>query len=167
MRWIASFLTNRSQQVRIGNSLSPHVWLNGGTPQGTNLAPLLFCILVNAMAARCKSRIKYVDDATAMEVIPRPRCSPSYLPFIVSDIYTYAFLRGMKLNPKKCKEMIINFMQYSPFPPAPFTVGGSVIDRVVTYKLLGVYISEDLSWNAHIEHIVKKANKRFYALCVL
>ena len=54
-------------------------------------------------------------------------------------------------------------MQYSPFPPAPFTVGGSVIERVLSYKLLGVYISEDLSWNVHIEHIVKKANKRLYA----
>ena len=73
----------------------------------------------------------------------------------------------MKLNSKKCKEMIINFMQYSPFPPAPLTVGGSVIQMVVTYKLLGVYISEDLYWNAHIEHIVKKANKRLYPLRTL
>ena len=165
MRWIAAFLTNRSQQVRIGNSLSPPVGLNGGTPQGTRLAPLLFCILVNGMAAKFKSRIKYVDDATAMEVIPR--CSPSYLPFTVSDIYTYASLRGMKLNSKKCKERIINSMQYSPFPPVPLTVGGSVIERVVTYKLLGVYNSEDLSWNVHIEDIVKKANKRLYALRTL
>ena len=53
-------------------------------------------------------------------------------------------------------------MQYS-LSPSPLTVGGSVIERVLTYKLLGVYISEDLSWNVHIEHIVKKANKRLYA----
>ena len=117
------------------------------------------------MAAKCKSRVKYVDDATAMEIIPR--CSPSYLPFTVSDIYTYASLRGMKLNLKKCNEMIINFMQYSRFPPVPPTVGGSVIERVLAYKLFGVYISEDLSWNVHIEHTVKKANKRLYALRTL
>ena len=66
VRWIASFLTNRSQRVRIGNSLSPPVGLNSGTPQGAKLAPLLFCILVNGIAAKCKSRVKYVDDATAM-----------------------------------------------------------------------------------------------------
>ena len=117
------------------------------------------------MAAKCKSRVKYVDDATAMEIIPW--CSPPYLPFTVTDIYTYASLTGINLNSKKCKEMIINFMQYSPFPPAPLTVGGSVIERVVTCKLLGVYISDDLSWNVHIEHIVKKANKRLYALRAL
>ena len=46
-------------------------------------------------------------------------------------------------------------------------VGGSVIERVVTYKLLGVYISDDLSWNVQMEHIVKKANMRLYALRAL
>ena len=40
VRWIAAFVTNKSQLVRIGNSLSPPVGLNGGTPQGTKLAPL-------------------------------------------------------------------------------------------------------------------------------
>ena len=71
----------------------------------------------------------------------------------------------MKINSKKCKEMIINFMQCIPFLLVPLTVGGSVIERIVTYKLLGVYISDDLSWNIHIEHILnKKANKRLYAL---
>ena len=47
VRWIAAFLTNRSQRVRIGNSLSPPVGLKGGTAPGTKLASLLFCILVN------------------------------------------------------------------------------------------------------------------------
>ena len=56
LRWVAAFLTNRSQRVRIGNSLSPPGGLNGGTPQGTKLAPLLFCILLNGMAAKCKKQ---------------------------------------------------------------------------------------------------------------
>ena len=72
-----------------------------GSMAGTKLAPLLFSILVNGMAAKCKIRVKYVDDTTAIEIIPR--CSPSYLSFRVSDIYTYASLRGMKLN--QFKEM--------------------------------------------------------------
>ena len=32
---------------------------------------------------------------------------------------------------------------------------------------MGVYISDDLSWNAHIEHIVKTTYKRLYALRAL
>ena len=88
VRRIAAFLTNRNQRVRVGEALSPPIWLNGGTPQGTKLAPLLFCILVNRMASNCTNRVKYVDDATVMEFVPR--LSPSYLNFTVSDIYSFA-----------------------------------------------------------------------------
>ena len=42
VRWIAAFLTNRSQRVRIGNALSPPIGLNGWTTQGTKLTLLLF-----------------------------------------------------------------------------------------------------------------------------
>ena len=47
IRWIGSFLTDRSQRVRIGQVYSHPVTPNGGIPQGTKLAPLLFAILVN------------------------------------------------------------------------------------------------------------------------
>ena len=41
VRWIAAFLTNRSQLFRIGNSLSPAIGLNGRTPQVPNSPPAL------------------------------------------------------------------------------------------------------------------------------
>ena len=66
VRWIAAFLTNRNQRVRVGEALSPPKWLNGGTPQGTKLAPLPFCIHVNRMASNCTNRVKYVYDATVV-----------------------------------------------------------------------------------------------------
>ena len=47
IRWILSFLTNRSQKVKVGSYVSCEVTPRGGIPQGTKLAPLLFAILVN------------------------------------------------------------------------------------------------------------------------
>ena len=41
------------------------------------------------------------------------------------------------------------------------------MDRVPVYKLLGVYISNDLRWNYHIEFILKKASKRLFSLRAL
>ena len=37
----------------------------------------------------------------------------------------------------------------------------------MTYKLLGVYVSNDLKWNHHVEVIVQKGNRRLYSLRVL
>ena len=75
-------------------------------------------------------------------------------------LFTSRLLYHTKKFSKAC-------MLYSRSPPGPLTIGGSVIESVATYKLLGVYISEDLSWNVQIEHIVKKANKCLYALRAL
>ncbi len=51
-------------------------------------------------------RLRYT---TAMEIIPR--CSPSLLPIFVNEISTFASNRGMELNHKKCKEMVISFLK--------------------------------------------------------
>ena len=63
--------------------------------------------------------------------------------------------------------MCISFLQYRPFPSAPLLVGSSLIEKVSCYKLLGVHLSDNLTWNKHVTYIVKKGSKRLYALRVL
>ena len=162
IRWISSFLTDRVQRVKIEGVYSDTITPRGGIPQGTKLAPLLFAILVNRLCQDWPNRIKYVDDTSVFEIIPR--CSPSYLPLIAADINNYASQRNMRLNEKKCKEMVISFLKYQPFPVPPMLLNGAVIARVVKFKLLGVTLSNDLSWNDHCDEMLKKAYKRLYPL---
>ena len=84
-----------------------------------------------------------------------------------NDIRSFASDKGMRLNPKKCRELVINFLQYLPASPDLLHIDGSPVRRVDTCKILGVHLSSDLTWNVHIEYIVKKANKRLYALRTL
>ena len=53
-------------------------------------------------------RSKYVDDTTAIEIIPRN--SISILDLVVREIHDYCIEHKMKLNKKKCKEMYIHFI---------------------------------------------------------
>ena len=71
IRWMGSFLTDRSQRVRVCQVYSHPVTPNGGIPQGTKLAPLLLAILVNNLCRDWRYRIKYVDDTSVFESIPR------------------------------------------------------------------------------------------------
>ena len=96
IRWIRSFLSCREQSVKIGSSTSTWKRTNGGLPQGTKLGPFLFAVLVNSLLKDWNARIKFVDDTTALEVIPR--CSPSLMPILVDEIAQFASSRGMKLN---------------------------------------------------------------------
>ena len=46
-RWIATFLLDRTQQVKIGNNFSPPGHRKGGVPQGTLLGPKCFLVYIN------------------------------------------------------------------------------------------------------------------------
>ena len=41
----------------------------------------------------------------------------------------------------------------------PISIGNQNVERVRTYKLLGVIISDDLKWNTHVEYVITKAAK--------
>ena len=107
-------------------------------------------------------RSLYRGITSVFEIVPR--CFPSYLPLIANGINKYATQRNMRLNEKKCKEMVITFLKYQPSPVPPMFLNGAAIVRVSSFKLLGVTLSNDLSWNDHCDEIFKKACKRLYAL---
>ena len=61
----------------------------------------------------------------------------------------------------------MDFLQYKPTVLSPLHVGGSLIERVSSHKLLGVIITQNLSWNEHSDYTYSKANKRLFGLRVL
>ena len=132
--------------------------MNGGLPQGTNLGPLLFAILVDNLLKYWPGHIKFVDDTTAFEIIPRG--SPSILPVVVDEISNFASIRGMQLNPKKCKEMIIFFLKHNYTCFTLIFISCLPVEVVSTFKLLGVMLSNDPTWRAHVDYVLKKANSR-------
>ncbi|KAI4896332.1 hypothetical protein NFI96_002210 [Prochilodus magdalenae] len=46
----------------------------------------------------------------------------------------------------------------------PVVIDGHAVERVDSFKYLGVHISEDLSWSCHTTALVKKARQRLYHL---
>ena len=111
-------------------------------PQGSKLGVILFTIMTNNLLADWHLRVKFVDDTSAIEVLPRN--SISLLNSIVSDIHKFSMDHNMRLNPIKCKEMLINLMLHPNFTLKPLVVGNNCIERISTYKILGIFIDSDL-----------------------
>ena len=69
----------------------------------------------------------------------------------------------MEINLVKCKEMIISYAQDRNFRNniPNIMVDGMDVNKVGHAKLPGVTISHDLTWNKHVENIVKKLGKDY------
>ncbi len=58
----------------------------------------------------------------------------------------------------------MDFRKRQQRPYTPLMISGTPVERVSSFKYLGVNISEDLSRTAHIQAQVKKARQRLYHL---
>jgi len=71
----------------------------------------------------------------------------------------------MNINTKKTKEMLLGSIQLS--PPSLIVINDSTIERVMSFKLLGRTIANNLSWEEQITNVCNKANKRLHYLKLL
>ena len=108
---------------------------------------------------------KYVDDCTVDEMIPRLSTTSS-LQSAIDEITEWTEHNNMSLNVKKTKELRTSFFK-NPVQFDNLTSAGTEINIVDNFKLLGVTISSDLTWNTHIDVICAKASRRLYPLRIL
>ena len=70
-----------------------------------------------------------------------------------------------ELNVSKTKEMVIDFRVKKDKPDIePIVINGEVVERVHSFKFLGTYISDNLTWSVNCTEILKKARQRLYFL---
>ena len=106
----------------------------------------------------------YVDDSTLFDICDRN--DVSLIQESVDIAARWTEQNDMKIYSEKSKEIIISFAQDGNFRNTitNIKIDGREIAQVCRTKLLGVIISQDLTWNKHVDNIVKKAGKRLYML---
>ena len=132
----------RTQRVCLDSSLSSTNILNGGIPQGTRLSLILFAVMVDDLLRSWGPRVKFFDDLTVLEIVPRN--SSSVMRYIANDIHSFAIDNNMTLNAKRFKLLPVSFLHYDSSMWPPLFLAGAEIDSVGSFKVLGIYISSDL-----------------------
>jgi hypothetical protein len=100
LKWMHSFLLNRQQRVKIGNTFSDWITLKGGMPQGTWLGPYVFLIIINDLTTMMAT-FKFVDDVTLTEIVDQSNTSQMQL--AADQIAEWSNNNFMNINNKKTK----------------------------------------------------------------
>ena len=156
LAWIRSFLSNRSQCVRVDNEFSNWKPVKSGIPQGSVLGPILFVIFINDMPEVVKNLCKlFADDAKLFcSVHLRDETNNKSLQEDINALMEWSNKWQLPFNIGKCKCLHIGCCN----PCWRYKMDGKFLDDIVEEKDLGVLIDKDLKFHRQTASAVKKAN---------
>ena len=152
--WIESFLTGRTQRVKVKNSYSDYTSVKSGIPQGSILGPLLFIIFINDLPDVVKSACKIFADDTK---IYNSHKKYKTLQEDLLNLLKWSELWQLHFNTSKCGALHIGSKNSK---HEYYTDENSTLKlkTVNTERDVGVTFSSDLKFDEHISNIVGKAN---------
>ena len=159
LRWFADYLTDRSQSVTVQGAISSSTAVTSGVPQGSILGPLLFVLFtadINQLKLNSKL-ILYADDMLVSRVI-KDALDMFLLQEDSETIARWVSDNDLLLNAGKTKFMLVT-NRHDFLPEASISVQNTKIERVTTFKYLGVTLSSNLSWSTHIDVITRRARR--------
>ena len=113
LKWFKSFLSNRTQRVLIGSSLSESIILTCGVPQGSVLGPILFNIYVNSLSNvfinNGFTTLSYADDNSGYQVFSLSSSSDMFnvlIPNCISSLSLWMDDFFLKINEGKTQIIV-------------------------------------------------------------
>ena len=163
LKWIRSFLSDRTQQTRIGCTLSAIARLTSGVVQGSVLGPLLFVLYINDICDIfgddcCVCQI-YADDVKLYTTLNVSDADCSILQHKLDNVFSWAQTWQMTISYKKCDTMFIHSgrKDHNDSSKPAFTIGGNTVPTTNCVRDLGVLIDNNLNFHEHITKIVSQA----------
>ena len=186
---LLSFFQDRTMQVKWNGKFSSAKHLPGGGPQGGTLGIIEYKSQSddNTDFLNIDEKYKYIDDLSIIELINlilngiASYNSKQQVPsdigighkFIHSENFkTQTYLNNisewteqnqMKLNTDKSNYMIFNFSKNYQFNTRLY-LKDSLMQQVRQTRLLGVIVSDNLSWHANTANLVKRCYQRMIIL---
>ena len=152
---LESFLLDRCFAVSVGGVLSSRRSVGSGVPQGSVLGPLLFLIYVNfVMNGISSSWVAFADDFKVW-IGTDGRNGGGEREVLQADldhIQRVSSSWQLRLNTRKCVGM-----HFGRGPVNNYCIDGIPLEKVDSYRDLGVMVDSSLKFHMHVRGVVGRA----------
>ena len=161
INWLRNFLYNRTQQVVLNSTLSSSIHAFSGVPQGSIIGPLMFIIYFNDITQSTAALgdsgdiMLFADDAKIFSTVPH------YLKESLSSLDLWLKSRQLQLASEKCFLLKIT-KERNIAPRYNYNINNHYFSSEPYAKDLGVYISQDLKWNHHVNYLSRIGSATSY-----
>ena len=126
------------------------------------LGPLLFLLYINDLAngslsENCFASL-YADDLLLYKIITDPQ-DYATLQSDINSIADWINEHYLSLNSSKCKCMTVTRLRQHSVSPPTLLLNGEPMEKVDSYKYLGITLTSDLTWSDHIRNITAKSRR--------
>nr|XP_019946005.1 PREDICTED: connective tissue growth factor-like [Paralichthys olivaceus] len=83
---------------------------------------------------------------------------------LIKDFVDWCQWNRLQINSGKTKELVVDFRRRNHTPPTPVNIQGMDIERVDSYKYLGVHLNNKLDWTQNTHALYRKGQSRLYLL---
>ena len=169
IKWFKSYLSERSQVCSVSGSLSAPITVSCGVPQGSILGPVLFSFYINDVPLNVlEANVDvYADDTTLWKSGNKCIKIQNDLQSSLNCANVWFEQNQIKPNIKKTKHLLIGTHQklrYASISSLKLNLNGTAVEEAVNEKLLGVKHDRNLSWNDHVDYLMKKLKSQFFLL---
>lgn len=158
LNWICTYLSDRTQKVRLNGAYSDTLPVTSGVPQGSHLGPILFLVFINDLTQHIKNcqYLLYADDMKIYKIV-----NDSSDTVLIQDdldrINTWCRDNLMFLNVSKCN--VITFSKKKDIISSDYLIDDTVLKRVHTINDLGVTLDSKINFNSHVDKIVNDSRR--------
>lgn len=156
VQWFKSYLSNRSQYVRIGGTSSERINPTSGIPQGSILGPFLFVIFINDLLSMLSTAFGFADDLKLIrKIVTGGDCYMFQME--INRLQKWCEENRLDLNVKKCAIMTFTHKTDRTKLEYQYAIGDAILSRVNLKRDLGVWLDDKLSFKQHIDATTRKA----------
>ena len=157
--FIKNFLTDRSIQVKVGNTLSEKYTLDNGTAQGSIISPLLFLIMINDLPNTLQDveSSVFADDSCLFKSGRNLAHIKKSIQDNLTRISDWCDTWGFKISLDKTVAVVFSHRTNIHID---LTINNQLVKIDNKAKFLGLIFDSKLNWKEHIKYIEEKCKKR-------